>query len=323
MGTISGTVVGEDGAPLVAAKVNADAVDNRPTGSLVRYVETDSNGQFVIDQLRWGKYRVFAKKEDAGYPDLQWSFYSNDVFPTVVVASSTPTVKLRIHLGPKAGILVGSVTDAITGAPVNPGFKLSLAGDRAKWISTSMPSGYRVFLPPSTDVLLEVSAQGYETWYYGGLADLSRRKPLNLESGSQMTLDIPLVRAHDHAARPSMFLVPEGYIGWLRLEYNVKNAPPVPIENGERVFKFPKVGLLDTSSPGPETAAENDYLYYSEDGSVHEISREYRTGNGVIWGEYQGSRAGVISLFGFFIGSEEQYKKYRSQAGHPGPISSP
>src|SRR5690242_19934607 len=71
---ISGTVVDENGVPLVLAKVNASPIDGRPTGSLVRYVETDSSGHFLIDRLHLGKYRVFAKKEEEGYPDLQWSF---------------------------------------------------------------------------------------------------------------------------------------------------------------------------------------------------------------------------------------------------------
>lgn len=322
-GAISGTVVDENSAPVVKAQVNADPMDGRPTGSLVRYVETDSNGHFLIDRLEWGKYRVFAKKEDAGYPDMGWSFYSNDVFPIVAITPTAPVAELRIQLGPKGALLTGSITNAITGAPVNAGFKLISAATPNNWVSISVAPDYRVLLPASADVLLQVSAPGYQTWYYGGPYDLSRRSPLRLESGSQMHLDIPLVRVHDKNLRPSKFLVPEGYVGWLRLEYMIEDAPPVPVENEMKVFKFPKAGLLNTSSPGPEEAAENEYFYYAEDGAVHEISTEYRDGKGMVWGEYQGSRGGVMSLFGFFVGSEEQYKKYESQATHPGPVPSP
>jgi hypothetical protein len=322
-GTISGTVVDENNVPLVLAKVNANPADNRPTGSLIRYVETDSSGYFQIDRLLLGKYRVFAKKEDTGYPDVQWSFYSSDLFPIVSITATNPAVELRIQLGPKGGLLMGSVTNAVSGAPVKAGFKLVRAGDTDKWISTSPPAEYRVLLPPSTDVFLEVSAPGYETWYYGGPSDPSRRPPLHLKSGSQMRLDVPMVRAHESTLHSSMFLVPEGYMGWLRLEYNVKDAPSIPVENEMKVFKFPKAGLLNTSSAGPDVGAENEYFYYAEDGSVHPISTEYRNDKGLVWGEYQGSRGGVMSLFGFFVGSEEQYKKYQSQAAHPGKIPSP
>jgi hypothetical protein len=322
-GAITGTVVDENKVPLVKAKVNADPVDSRPTGSLVRYVETNSDGRFLIDRLPLGKYRVFAKKEDAGYPDMSWSLYSNDLFPIVAITPTSRIQELRIQLGPKGALLMGSVTNAITGAPLNAGFKLLRVGDPNKWISTSLPSDYRVLVPPSTDVLLEVSAPGFQTWYYGGPSDPSKRPALHLESGSQMRLDIPMARAHDNSVHPSKFMIPEGYIGWLRLEYNVKDAPSTPVENEVKVFKFPKAGLLNTSSPGPTQGAENEYFYYAEDGSVHAIPTDYRIGKGMIWGQYQGSRGGVMTLFGFFVGSEEQYNKYQSQSAHPGQIPSP
>ena len=68
LGAIGGTVLDEQGAPVVGAKVNASLVDGRPMSSLVRYVETHANGHFMIDRLELGRYRVFAKKVDAGLP---------------------------------------------------------------------------------------------------------------------------------------------------------------------------------------------------------------------------------------------------------------
>lgn len=55
----------EKGEPVVAAKVNASLVDGRPMSSLIRYVETDANGHFMVDRLELGRYRVFAQKVDA------------------------------------------------------------------------------------------------------------------------------------------------------------------------------------------------------------------------------------------------------------------
>lgn len=322
-GSIRGIVVDERGVPTSAVKVNVDRADGRKRGSLIRYVETDSEGHFVVDRLEWGLYKIFTLKEDAAYPNMRASFYSNDVFPSATISRTAPEAHVRIQLGPKAGVLTGSVTDALNGAPVNSTFRLTRATSPNKWISTSVPPDYRLLLPSSTDVLLEVSALGYETWYFGGPSDLSRRPPMRLESGSQMHLDVHMVRAHDNSVHPSKFLVPEGYVGWVLLEYNVKDAPAVPVENEVKVFIFPKVGSLNTSSPGPEEGAENEYFYYAEDGSMHEIPTDYRNGKGMVWGEYQGSKGGIMSLVGFFVGSKEQYKKYQSQAGHPGQIPLP
>jgi Carboxypeptidase regulatory-like domain len=314
-GTISGTVTDEHGAPVGKAKVNADPADGRPRGSLLHFVETDDNGHFRIERLSVGKYKVFAKKEDLGYPDMRWSFYSNDVYPTVEITPTNQNALVRVQLGPKGGILTGSVTNALTGAPIYASFKLARAAFPNKWISPGVPPDYRILLPSSTDVMLEVSAPGFKNWNFPS--------PLNLQPGAEMHLDIPLEPAHDPRFHPCKFLVPDGYVGWVQLEHDIKDAQPIPLENGVRVFKFPESGVLSTSSPGPEMGADDEYLFYSQDGSRHQIPQDYRNGKAMIWGRYQGSRAGIVTLFGFFVGTEEQYRKYQSQTGHPGPIPSP
>ena len=43
----------------------------------------------------------------------------------------------------------------------------------------------------------------------------------------------------------------------------------------------------------------------------------------MIWGNYEGSEGGLMSLYGFFVGTEEQYNRYKSQTTHPGPIPTP
>jgi hypothetical protein len=51
---------------------------------------------------------------------------------------------------------------------------------------------YRVLLPPNTDILIEVSAPDYKTFYYGGTSDSLQRSPIRLESGQEPKLDIRL-----------------------------------------------------------------------------------------------------------------------------------
>src|SRR5271169_6540326 len=42
------------------------------------------------------------------------------------------------------------------------------------------------------------------------------------------------------STRPvSRFLIPEGYTGWVRIEFEVLDAPPVPMEGGEYILKIP------------------------------------------------------------------------------------
>jgi hypothetical protein len=118
--------------------------------------------------------------------------------------------------------------------------------------------------------------------------------------------------------------LPDGYVGWVLLEVNSKNAEPVTTENGVKVFKFPPNGKLYTSSSGPEKGAQDEYFYISREGStLRMIPMDYKHGNGMIWGQYEGTRNGTLSQFGFFVGTEDQYKKFQVQKTHPGPISVP
>lgn len=315
LGSIHGSVVDERSSPIRGVLVNASVINGRPTSTLVRYVETDVDGRFVIDHLGWGAYAVFAKKEEDGYPDMAASFYSNDIFPTVAIEPSSPSAEIRIQLGPKAGIVTGSVRNSATGAPVNAGFRLVRVEAPEKWLSTSVPPTYRILIPSSTHVLLEASAPGFKTW--------SLRHPLLLQPGAELELDIALELSHYPNLHPSKFLVPRGFVGWLFLDYNVKNAQPAPTDGGFKVFRFPDTGALQIATSGPERGADDQYFFYSPDGSLEEIPPDYRNGKGMIWGVYEGTRDGTLSQFGFFVGTEEQYKKFQTRINHPGPVIVP
>jgi hypothetical protein len=282
-------------------------------GSLVRTVETDRTGHFEIDRLSWGRYKVFAKKEEAGYPDVRWSFYSNDNFPVVPLTPAVSTSNVRIQLGPRAGALTGSVTNSATGTPVDASFKLTRKAAIDKWISLSVSPEYRVLLPGSTDVLVEATAPGFERWTSPAV--------LRLESGAEMRLDIQLQPVHDSTIQDSEFLIPDEYIGWLRLEYGVTGAEPIPIEGGVRRYKFSRTGRLSTSSPGPEPGAERRYMYHSDDGSVQVIPSDRRGGKGLIWGQHDGFKEGAMRLFEFFVGDREAYEKYRFRTTVTGPVT--
>lgn len=298
-GSISGTVVDERGASVSGAQVNVSPIGFAQE-SLVRYVETDSEGYFSIDRLIWGTYKVFAMKPASDYPNIAFSFYGNNSFPEATITPAAPSAKVRIRLGPKAGILSGSVRDADTGAPVNAGFKLIRAASPNDWLSTSEPSSYRVLVPPATDVLIQVSAPGYKTWTPSG--------PLRLQSGKEMYLDIPLQPSRNLNLPSSEFLIPDGYVGWLEVECNVKTAPATAIQNNIQIFKFTGNRILVTSSGIPAEASEKRYLYYTKAGATRDVLTDYRGGNGMVWGAAYGFEHGVMSEFHFFVGTEEKYK---------------
>lgn len=129
----------------------------------------------------------------AGYPDTDWAFYSNHVFPTATLSSAEPSVDILVRIGPPAGVLSGSVTDAVTHVAVNASFLLRRTATPGEWVSVGQRAEYRLLIPPSTEVSMEVSAPGYKTWYYSGPSDTQNRQPLQLKSGEVAELDIHLV----------------------------------------------------------------------------------------------------------------------------------
>jgi hypothetical protein len=304
-GVIQGTVLDEVGRPLQGAKVHAE-LHGVAMAKAIRYVESDENGTFVIDRLAYGTYDVNGKKEEDGYPDSSFSFYADrPVATSIAISPEHPAATITLKLGPKAGVITGTVKDALTGKPIPAGFTLRASSKR--WMGTSQPSKFRVLIPPATDITVEVSSAGYKTWVYGGTGLDSRA--LRLEPGTEMQMDIRLEAAFDKSVEAVRFLILQGFIGWLRLECNDTSAPPSPLEGSSRIFRFTSGSVLATSSPCPQDGAAQEYVYYAEDGSITPVPSDYWNNNGFIWGQYAGFRGGERRMYGFFVGTKEQFEK--------------
>jgi len=117
-GLIEGTVYYEDGSPAIGATVYSHPMD-RAMAAIVPHAKTDEAGHFAILHLWLGKFAVGAEKVDEDYPNMTMQFYSDGKFETVILTSAHSAATVSIRLGPKAGILIGTVADAVTGAPVN------------------------------------------------------------------------------------------------------------------------------------------------------------------------------------------------------------
>jgi hypothetical protein len=314
-GVIQGVVLGEGGRPVGGAKVHAE-LKGVAMAKLIRNVETDENGLFVIDRLEFGTYYVAATNEEEGYGDSGFSFFNEQPVPMAQISDQHRIADVVVNLAPKAGILTGTISDAATGKPIPAGFDLAQVKDRTKWMGTSAAPNFRVLIPPSKEMEVKVSAPGYEAWVYPDPTIPSQ--VLRLDPGSEMHLNIKLKPAPDRSLPLSKFLIPEGYVGWLRVEYDVECFPPIPSEDGVRILRFTDANVLETSSPMPGDAAERQYFYYSADGLERDLAADYGSGNGMIWQERRGSRGGKMSMFIFFVGTEEQTKP-RPLPGFPPP----
>jgi hypothetical protein len=197
-GLIEGIVVYEDGRPAQGASVSAFPLD-RGLAAKVPAADTDGLGHFRISHLWLGEFAVTAKKEDEGYPDTSSGFYSDSKIAPIALSLSHPLATDTILLGPKAGILVGTVADAVTGALLDPCVDFHRASDPNNFLSGTglINAKYRVLVPPDREVIMKIWHEGYLPWYYPGANHKTEAQPVRLKSGEERTLHIRLQPGND------------------------------------------------------------------------------------------------------------------------------
>jgi hypothetical protein len=115
---------------------------------------------------------------------------------------------------------------------------------------------------------------------------------------------------------PYRFLIPAGYVGWVRVDFDVPGAPELPVEEGYYIFVFPKSGRLQTSSSDIVESRRNQFFYLSEKGKYL-----LRTGGPLntrlVQEEFSGPGPGhlppVPNRYRYiFIGPRDAFEKYRA-----------
>jgi hypothetical protein len=114
------------------------------------------------------------------------------------------------------------------------------------------------------------------------------------------------------APRSFRFLIPEGYRGWVHVEFEIPGVPPLPTEGGQNIIKIPSSGILRTSSPEQYGWARDTYVFYSD---VHANADEPPIPDlgpaRLVWGKINGEESGSSGkrkYEEFFVGTEQQYK---------------
>jgi len=110
--------------------------------------------------------------------------------------------------------------------------------------------------------------------------------------------------------RPSRYLIPDGYVGWVNIYFEVQDKPPLPVEERHYLFNIPSTGELQTSSRLVGGIANDDYYYVDQHGNRHKLESTGWGDGGMIWAETTGNddRGNVYERF--FVGTEKQLKDY-------------
>jgi hypothetical protein len=79
-------------------------------------------------------------------------------------------------------------------------------------------------------------------------------------SGVLILIGIVMSSGCNRGSKREVWLIPEGYVGWLRLDYSVPGAPALPGEGGRLIVRLPRSGHLQTSSANKPTIDRNEYV---------------------------------------------------------------
>ncbi len=122
-----------------------------------------------------------------------------------------------------------------------------------------------------------------------------------------------------HRRPPERYIVPAGYNGWIRIDYQQPSAPPLRTEHGHRVLQLDAHGTLATSdSPRPGHA--KDEFLEATPGGLRPLLYLGVCKGGMIWGleTLTDDRTGR-PFTRFFVGTEGQYRDQVDPTGKNSP----
>jgi hypothetical protein len=179
-----------------------------------------------------------------------------------------------------------------------------------------------LFCSTLAGLVLSVLGSGRIRWLGVGTCLVTGLWWLTLAFGAAISMGAPTIARH-----PTHFLIPQGYVGWVKIDHG-QSGPPLEMSNGAYICRIPASGVLQTSSSLEDGWAKDEYFYYSADGSLSPLPETGWGGGGMIWGgntkwqlEGNGTRPKQLSE-NFYVGLENQYHRNESRPTES-PSSSP
>lgn len=192
--SIVGRVVDAQGQPVPKAAVHVLMVGANPSGRRLFYF-TDAEGNFSIKGLTPGAYNIFVRKEDDGFPDTEYFFYSSKEtsVPQAVVSDDQSPPFVTVRIGPKAGRITGRVVNATTGASIGDATMTFSRPENKYMVLITSPHGADGigtfnFLLPAAPLRIKVTAPGYVPWNYHSLVSKEQMDLLTLEPGQTIEM---------------------------------------------------------------------------------------------------------------------------------------
>ena len=118
------------------------------------------------------------------------------------------------------------------------------------------------------------------------------------------------------------YILPEGYVGWVQIRFEIAGAAPLPREGRFRIARFPASGVVETSEGPLGGDSPREWLYENAAGQQRPAATQssFGSGNSAIRGS---------TSFYTFIGTSEQNDRLGKPRLGPtytpvvGPIADP
>lgn len=110
---------------------------------------------------------------------------------------------------------------------------------------------------------------------------------------------------------PNIFLIPNGFVGWIEIHYGLNGYPPLPTEGEAIILRIPESGILKTSSE-PSYTLEKFYYVDKNDNRI-ELGFEFEHGGTIGSSELirsDGSTTKYPIIERHFIGTNEQWEQW-------------
>ena len=116
-----------------------------------------------------------------------------------------------------------------------------------------------------------------------------------------------------------VYELPAGFSGWVLIEFERPDAPPVSKKDGKLIFRIGSDGRLATSSSPEFGVATDEYYFVGTERT--KIPMTGWGGGGLVWGGSNGSTQSggkTLHVFqNFFVGTEASFKS--GAAARPEP----
>jgi len=117
---------------------------------------------------------------------------------------------------------------------------------------------------------------------------------------------------------PELWVIPKGYVGWLRLDYAVANAPPLSLENGKYLVRPIGNHRVRTSSTNDTRVDQNDYMMEGPTGGQRLVFSTTPTSGYAVQNAYtvRALNAPTARFECVFVGTRVDFKANHEDCSH-------